>query len=270
MPTRLDVPLPAPRKGTWHFLRFARRFSPVYLSVDVDMSAVVEERARLLAEGRKISYIAFVIARAAEALRKHPEANSSVRHSVFPRLARYADIDAKFTLDKVVDGERVVVPGLIRHADRLGLPEIQDRIDYYRDMPVDDNPELKGARVLRRLPFLLGRWVYGFLLSDLGRRKAIQGTFTVTSLGHRPIGAFFPISTATVALGVGAILDKPVVREGRVAPGKVMTLGMAFDHAAIDGAAAADFLSEVKDLLEAPARALDPEILRPALSDVAA
>ena len=54
-------------------------------------------------------------------------------------------------------------------------------------------------------------------------------------------------------LAVGGILDAPVVKEGQVVAGKTMNLTLSCDHRVIDGALAAQFLQEVKRLLERPA-----------------
>jgi pyruvate dehydrogenase E2 component (dihydrolipoamide acetyltransferase) len=57
-------------------------------------------------------------------------------------------------------------------------------------------------------------------------------------------------------LGVGGILDEPMVKDGKVVPGKKMTLTLAADHRVIDGADAALFLNQLKKLLENPVRLL--------------
>jgi pyruvate dehydrogenase E2 component (dihydrolipoamide acetyltransferase) len=53
-------------------------------------------------------------------------------------------------------------------------------------------------------------------------------------------------------LGIGKVADTPVVRQGQVVPGKVMYLSLSYDHRAVDGAAAVQFLRAVKDRLEKP------------------
>jgi pyruvate dehydrogenase E2 component (dihydrolipoamide acetyltransferase) len=53
-------------------------------------------------------------------------------------------------------------------------------------------------------------------------------------------------------LAVGTVRDEPVVREGRIEPGKVMTVTLSGDHRVVDGALAGRFLRELKTLLEQP------------------
>ncbi|MBA2566128.1 MAG: 2-oxo acid dehydrogenase subunit E2 [Gemmatimonadetes bacterium] len=110
----------------------------------------------------------------------------------------------------------------------------------------------------------------GRTLSDLARetREAVArvrsgrpgqedlqgGTFSISNMGMFPVEQFSAIITPPQAaiLAVGGIADEPVVREGRVEPGRVMRLTLSADHRVIDGALAASFLAEVRGLLENP------------------
>jgi pyruvate/2-oxoglutarate dehydrogenase complex dihydrolipoamide acyltransferase (E2) component len=251
MRPEVAVPLPNERIQTYYFLQFARRFSPVYLTTDVDMTAIVRTRGRRLRDGgRKISYVSFLVEQAARVLARYPDANASVKHGRFPTVMSYGATHAKITVDKLIGKHRVVVPALIQHADRASLEQIQDRIEYFRDRPFDEIPELDGIRALQKCPRVVGQWLFNTLLSRLARRGRLQGTFAVTSLGHRPIHAFLPLISATVCFGMGAVEERPAVIDGAVRVRPVMTLSMAFDHAAIDGGVAADLLSEVKIALD--------------------
>ena len=80
------------------------------------------------------------------------------------------------------------------------------------------------------------------------------GTFTITNLGANEIDGFTPIINPPQVgiLGVGRVVEKPVIANGEVAKGETMFLSLTFDHRAIDGAPAAEFLQTVKRLLEDP------------------
>jgi pyruvate dehydrogenase E2 component (dihydrolipoamide acetyltransferase) len=82
------------------------------------------------------------------------------------------------------------------------------------------------------------------------------GTFTVSNLGMFGVDRFSAIVNPPQAaiLAVGNIVAKPVVdAAGRIVPGQRMALVLSADHRVVDGADAALFLKEVKDLLENPA-----------------
>lgn len=81
------------------------------------------------------------------------------------------------------------------------------------------------------------------------------GTITVSNLGAWGIESFDAIVNPPQAaiLSVGAAIQKPVVKDGAVVPGLRMNLGLSCDHRVVDGAVAAQFLSEVRKFLESPA-----------------
>jgi len=81
------------------------------------------------------------------------------------------------------------------------------------------------------------------------------GTITVSNLGAWGIESFDAIVNPPQAaiLSVGAAIEKPVVKNGQIVPGLRMNLGLSCDHRVIDGAVGAQFLSEIKKLLEQPA-----------------
>jgi pyruvate dehydrogenase E2 component (dihydrolipoamide acetyltransferase) len=82
-----------------------------------------------------------------------------------------------------------------------------------------------------------------------------DATFTVSNLGGFGVEYFTPIINQPQAgiLGVGKIMEKPVVRDGGIHVRSMLTLSLVFDHRLLDGAPAAKFLAKVKELLESPA-----------------
>ncbi|MCA9169182.1 MAG: 2-oxo acid dehydrogenase subunit E2, partial [Planctomycetales bacterium] len=79
------------------------------------------------------------------------------------------------------------------------------------------------------------------------------GTFTMTSLGTFGIDAFSPIVNLPQAgiLGVGRIVQEPVVRDQRIEIGTTLTLSLTFDHRVVDGAPAARWLQRLTELIAA-------------------
>jgi pyruvate dehydrogenase E2 component (dihydrolipoamide acetyltransferase) len=80
------------------------------------------------------------------------------------------------------------------------------------------------------------------------------GTITVSNLGAWGIEFFDAIINPPQAaiLSVGAVIEKPVIKNDQVVPGLRMNLGLSCDHRVIDGAIAAQFLWEVRKLIEKP------------------
>ncbi|QFG20248.1 2-oxo acid dehydrogenase subunit E2 [Actinomadura sp. WMMB 499] len=243
-------PVARERRHTLHFLAELRPFAPVFLDTEVDMGRVLAHRADGRAGGGRYSVVSYALHAAGRALARHPEANAAVRGRVRPTVARYPAAHGKVTLDKTLNGRRVVLAAVVADTDRASLEEIQRRVDHFRDGDPDTMPEFAGVRVLHRLPWPLRTLAYRLGSRPLARRPEVLGTFAVTSLGHRPVDGFHSVGGTTVTLGLGRVLDRPVVRDGAVAVAPIMRLSLAFDHRVIDGAEAADLLADIKDGLE--------------------
>jgi len=84
------------------------------------------------------------------------------------------------------------------------------------------------------------------------------GSIAVTNLGMYGVEEFAAIINPPQAaiLAVGAVRDEPVVEDGAVVPGRVMTLTLSVDHRPVDGVLAARWLAVLVDLLEHPVRTL--------------
>jgi pyruvate dehydrogenase E2 component (dihydrolipoamide acetyltransferase) len=196
-----------------------------YLTSEVDMSAAVAARARikakLAAEGEVVpSFNDMIVKACAIALKKFPRANASYKDG---RFELYSRVNVGIA---VAASDALVVPTIF-DADRKGLREIaadaRALAAKVRDGSITP-PELSG------------------------------GTFSVSNLGMYGISSFAAIVNSPQAgiLAVGAIADKPVVRNGEIVPGKVMEMTLSCDHRILYGADGAEFLAEVRRLLEEP------------------
>ncbi|MFD8705609.1 2-oxo acid dehydrogenase subunit E2 [Kitasatospora sp. NPDC059648] len=238
------------RRHTLQFLREIRAFSPVFLDTEVDMSAVQRLRADARQRGERSSVLTYVLYATARVLARHPQANAAIRGGGRPKVARYPSVNGKITLDKTVGGERIVLSTVLTDLQNTGLAEIQRRIEHHRDGDPQVMPEYAGARLLHRLPWPVGGWLFRLGVRPLSRRATTFGTFAVTSLSHRPVDGFASVGGTTITLGLGQVAERPVVRDGRVAVAPTMRLTLTFDHRVIDGAEAADVLAEIKAALE--------------------
>jgi pyruvate/2-oxoglutarate dehydrogenase complex dihydrolipoamide acyltransferase (E2) component len=249
-------PIARQRRHTLYFLRGIRSFAPVFLDTEVDMSGVRAQRES--STGQRYSYVSYVLWAAGRALAAHPEANAAIRGGIRPRVARYDHVDAKLTLDAVLDGHRVVLTGILPGVDTADLAEIQRQVAHHRDLDHQTAPEFARVRALHRIPWPFGPLLFRLASAPLSRRPGALGTVAVTSLGHGPVDSFHSIGGTTITLGVGRVIDRPVVRDGQVVVAPVMRLSLTFDHRVIDGAEAADVLAAIRDRLEhvdAPATA---------------
>ncbi|MEV0641218.1 2-oxo acid dehydrogenase subunit E2 [Streptomyces sp. NPDC050619] len=243
-------PVARQRRQTLYFLEQIRPFSPVFLDTEVDMSEVLRHRTSAREHGHRYSVVSYVLHAGARVLAAHPEANAAIQGRVRPRIERYAQVNAKLALDRTLDGQRAVLSAVLPDLAKADLARIQEQVAHYRDGDAERMPEFAGVRKLQTLPVPVGRFAFRRFVAPLARRAEVFGTFAVTSLGHRSVDSFHSVGGTTVTLGVGRILTRPVVRDDAVTTAPVLRLSLSFDHRVIDGAEAADILTEIKDALE--------------------
>ena len=202
------------------------------MATDVDMTRAVDLRRELLDlwadRGLRPTYTDFVIKAAALALRAHPRLNAELRDDA---IVLHPQIHVGFA---VALDEGLIVP-VTRDTDALPLDELA---------PISADLAVRARE--RRL----------------GADDLTGGTFTVTSLGMYGIDVFTPIINPPQAaiLGVGRISERPVFRgeSNDVERRSFMTLSLTIDHRVVDGAPAAEFLRDVKGILERPSQLILP------------
>lgn len=242
--------LAAQRKHTLYFLRHARATAPVFLDTDVDMTTVVADRERVREAGGNRSVISYVLAAVTRVLQRHPEANSAVSNGLLPKVVRHTEVRPKVAMDRTLNGQRVVLSAVLPDLRSTGLDRIQHELEHCRDTPAPDLPQLRGTLLLHRLPTWLGWPAFRLTLAKLPRRADLMGTVAVSSLGHRDVNGFHAVGGTAITVNLGQIRQQPVVRGGAVTAAPVLRLNLAFDHRVIDGAEAADVVTEIKQDLE--------------------
>jgi pyruvate dehydrogenase E2 component (dihydrolipoamide acetyltransferase) len=195
-----------------------------YLQAEIEMTKAVEARAALKAsakEGDVIpSFNDMVVKAAAIALREFPKANGAYRDGRF-------ELYSRVNVGVAVAAQGALVVPTVFDADRKGLAQIAEdsraAAAKVREGTITP-PELSG------------------------------GTFTVSNLGMYGIDNFSAVINTPQAaiLAVGAIAERPVVRDGAIVPAHTMRVTLACDHRILYGAEGAEFLARIRALLEEP------------------
>lgn len=192
-----------------------------YLIVEINMDKAIEARKEINSlPDTKISFNDMILKATAMALRKHPQVNSSWKED---KIIHHGNINVGVAV-AIPDG--LVVP-VLKNADQMNYNQIsaavKDMAGRAKSKGLKAN-EMEGST---------------FSVSNLG----MFGIETFTSIINQPNSAI---------LSVGAIVEKPVVKDGQVVPGNVMKLSMACDHRVVDGATGAQFLQTLRTYLEQP------------------
>lgn len=188
------------------------------LGRDVDASA-----ALALAREHGVSVSATLVHACATALREHPWANAAYRDA---RWERYSRVNVGVTVQA---GETQLIAAVL-DADAKTGEELSAEIERLTERARDGRltpPEQAGTT---------------FTLSDMGEQPG----------AHR--WSALVIAPQAAALTAGAPRPAPVVRDGEVGAGHVMSLTLAVDHRILYGARAAALLGRISELVEVPDR----------------
>ncbi len=192
-----------------------------YLTVEINMDKAIEARKEMNAvPDTKVSFNDMVIKAVAIALRKHPQVNSSWAGD---KIVHHGNINVGVAV-AVPDG--LVVP-VLKNTDYMSYNEISAAV---KDMAGRAKTKALKANEMEGSTFSV---------SNLG----MFGIETFTSIINQPNSAI---------LSVGAIIEKPVVKNGQIVVGNTMKLSLACDHRVIDGATGAQFLQTLRTYLESP------------------
>ena len=192
-----------------------------YLMVEISMDKAMEARKEINSlPDTKISFNDMIIKATAMALRKHPQVNSTWHAD---KIVHHGNINVGVAV-AIPDG--LVVP-VLKNTDQMNYTQIsaavKDMAGRAKSKGLKAN-EMEGST---------------FSVSNLG----MFGIETFTSIINQPNSAI---------LSVGAIVEKPVVKDGQIVVGNTMKLSLACDHRVVDGATGAQFLQTLRTYLEQP------------------
>jgi 2-oxoglutarate dehydrogenase E2 component (dihydrolipoamide succinyltransferase) len=196
---------------------------------EIDMGEVMALRVKFKEVyqekyGVKLGFMSFFVKAAVDALKQFPQVNAEIRepHVVYKN---YYDIGIA-----VGGGKGLVVP-ILRNAEFMSFAEIETTIGDFARRAADNKirlDELQGGT---------------FTISNGG----VYGSLLSTPIVNPPQSAI---------LGLHAIQDRPVAREGQVVIRPMMYVALTYDHRIVDGREAVTFLKRIKDGIEDPTRLL--------------
>jgi len=192
-------------------------------TVDITELWARREKEKKEAEktGIKLTLLSYIVRAVVAALKKHPFLNAMLDEENREIILR-----KYYNIGIAVDTEAGLMVPVLKGADNKDLYKIAKEIA---------------------------------LLAEKARSRKINamdfkgGTFTITNVGSAGSGKFFtPVINYPEAaiLGIGLIEDAPLVRNGKIEVRKVMYISLSFDHRILDGAEAARFVKDLKDLLQ--------------------
>ena len=196
-----------------------------YVSSEIDMTRAMDMRQEinqaLEPEGVRVTVNDIIIKACVEALKAHPKFNSFYEDDGI-RMNALINVGVA-----IAETEGLVVPAIMDCADKS-----------LRDIAVASKDLAERAKG-----------------GALHPQEYTGGTFAISNLGMFDVSSFVAIihPPQTAVLAVGTVSKKPVVRDDQIAIAQMMIATLSADHRIVDGAEGAQFIVEIKRLLESPA-----------------
>ncbi|MGE0680590.1 MAG: dihydrolipoamide acetyltransferase family protein [Candidatus Binatia bacterium] len=186
------------------------------ITTEVDVTQLIDRRQEVQREFNA-TYTDFIIQACAHALKQHPRMNAFLEGDTI-------NVQGQISVGVAVALEEGLIVPVIHNTDQKSLKEIAQ----------ESRSLAEKART-----------------GKLTIEEVSGGTFTVSNLGMFGVDGFTPILNAPQSgiLGVGRIVEKPIIYRGEIAKRSMIVLSLTFDHRVIDGAPSGAFLQTVADLL---------------------
>jgi pyruvate/2-oxoglutarate dehydrogenase complex dihydrolipoamide acyltransferase (E2) component len=252
-PRRAEVrSFPSNRRLVTAAMRAGRGKMPMYGLVDVDVTTANQLLAGHDPPG---SLTAFVVASVARAAAVHPEVHAY--RNWRGQLVTHRHVDVGTMVEIATPQGPFAIPHLLRDADIRGVPDLTAEL---RRVKRDPSASSSGRWLERagpaatRVPGVIPA-MYAVMARSVAARQRI-GTVAVTAVGMFAGGGGFGItslSLMSLEVIVGGRSQRARVIDGQVVVRDVLDLTVAIDHSVVDGAPAARFSAEFRELLESAA-----------------
>ncbi|MCL0105125.1 2-oxo acid dehydrogenase subunit E2 [Dehalococcoidia bacterium] len=195
-----------------------------YVSAEIDMSKAMELRKQvnnqLADQGVRVTVNDLIIKASIEALKNYPKFNSYYEEDGIQKN------EAINIAIAIAEEEGLIVPAILNCGDK-SLRQISEMVKDLAKRSSD---------------------------GTLSPQEYTGGTFAISNLGMYDVSSFVAIihPPQSAVLAVGTVSQKPVVKDGEITIGQVMTATLSADHRIVDGAEGAEFLIQIKGLLESP------------------
>ena len=256
--------------GTWQTAYDPTVYGTMRIRMDKSLAYI--ERFREV-HGVRLTVTHLVAKAVAEGLKRCPDANAILRFNKI-YLRKQITLSVLVVQADQGDGKVDLTAARIEDADQKSLKtlaaEMQATIDKVRNRK--DQALEKGKGTIAMIPFM---WMNMFLkllgflmytlnidLSFMGMPRDAFGGVTITNVGSLGLDIAYvplvPYTNTPIFIAPGAVLEMPVVEDGKVVVGKVMSLNASFDHRFIDGFHAGVLAKTVKEMMENPYEKFDP------------
>ena len=216
------------------------------VDVTLPRQVIREHKART---GESLSFTAFLIACLGQAVEKNKPMQAY--RDWRGRLIVFDDVYVNTLFEVEEQGRKIIRPHILQAVNRKSFGELHEEIRAFQ-AGHQASAEAGAIRWFVHLPAFIRRLSLSLLFLNPHWIKDMYGTVMMTSVGMFGSGAGWgiPVTNHTLQLTVGGIAQKPGVVQGRIEVREYLSLTISFDHDIVDGAPAARFTQQLKELIE--------------------
>jgi pyruvate/2-oxoglutarate dehydrogenase complex dihydrolipoamide acyltransferase (E2) component len=243
-------PFPKSRRFSIDAGRLGRGKHIVHALLEVDVTAARQlMRAYERQTGAKPSFTAFIIKCLGGAIESNPHLHAYLNWR--KQLVIYEDININTMIEVEMDGRKVPIPHIIKAVNKRSYRELHSEIRGVQVKPLESR-EAHFMGWFLVLPWLLRRIFYWVVMKVPQWVREYSSPVLVTAVGMfvRGSGWGIPMPNFTLTVTLGGIAEKPGVVDGRIEVREYLNMTVSVDHDIVDGAPAARFVNELRELIE--------------------
>lgn len=228
--------LSLPRRLVCDLVHFAHKVPTVPVQRVVNVSQLESARAKLPV---RPSWCTLFLKAMAQVSAEMPEFRRAYLSFPWHRLYEHNETIGSVSVERDFQGEKGVLFAHFPRPEIVPILELDEQLRSYRTAPVETVPDFQTALNLSRLPFLVRRLAWWYLMNCRGYRKAtLVGTFGVSVYSSLGAESLHPLTPLTATLNYGVLQDN-----GDIA------VRLIYDHRVMDGATVARALARLDQIL---------------------
>lgn len=245
------IPLPKMRRTQIDVLGNMKRARTIHALIEVDVSI---PRARIQAyrerTGETVSFTGFIAACLGHAVGAHKTVQAYRRGA--GALIVFEDVDISTQIERQIQDSKIVVPHIIRAANKKAVLEIHREIREAQTKQEEIPKQFTHIRWYLRLPAFARNLIWQLLRRDAKLTKRLGGTIGLTAVGMFGDGAGWgiPVNPVPLLVTLGSIVPRAWIDQGRMEMREHLCVTLSFDHDIVDGAPAARFTKCFKELIQ--------------------
>jgi len=227
------------------------------LELDVTRARAAIHTARR-EHGKGISFLSWILSCMGKACSAHPQVHAWRKGR--RKVVIFDDVDVGTYVEREINGELVPTPIVVRKTNEKSAEEIFTEIQNARTQDLATDAHFLGnnmeadriVRISRIFPRFVRMLFWRRIMRNGLLAKRIMGTVGITSLAMFGKGTAWPIPPGirTLNIGLGPVVRKPGLADGKIVPREHLCLTVLVDHDIVDGAPSARFIAYLVKLIQ--------------------